>query len=150
MDTHYTPKEANDRAIAENAARSLVSEALSEIYQANTESEALTALYLAITKAFQQPHRDSATAGIVLGLFPTLAQAISHPSNFVGSAPGEYVSNCSEKYWPELNDAPIYPDYFPGEFGIDGLSAICPHCGAIAEYPDCTHCGKLLSGEVQF
>jgi hypothetical protein len=116
---------------------------LIEIYKADTEGGAATALHFAIAKALQQPHRGPAAAGIVRELLPILAWAMSHPSHCC--APGDYLLNCSKKFWPELNDAPIYPDYFPGEFGIDGLSAICPHCGEIAEYPDCAHCGKLLN-----
>jgi hypothetical protein len=31
----------------------------------------------------------------------------------------------------------------------DCLSAICPHCGADAEYPDCATCGKMLDDPVE-
>ena len=110
----YSPKETRDRAIAENAAFCLINEALAEIYQADTEQEAAAALHFAFAKAFQQPHRGPAAAGLVRELLPLLAQAMSH--DCVGSAPGEYLTKVSEEFW----QVPVSNEF----------TAECSRCGA--------------------
>jgi hypothetical protein len=152
--TSYTPKENKQRAIVEQTALNLIGKALSEIYVADTEREATAALRFALAESFQQSHPGSAAAAIVRELLPTLAMAMSHPSNFVGSAPGEYLSRLSDEYWPTHEDSTaarghtaecsccntrVLLDIEPTAIKVAGMSALarlCKTCREDVSYSD--------------
>lgn len=53
------------------------------------------------------------------------------------SAPNETRPGAEPGAWMQSNgQADCVGEYIP-----DALTAVCPRCGALAEYPDCEHCG---------